>query len=307
MIRSLVVAIVIAAGLSVPAQAEEPGDIAAIRARQLHIEGKDAEAFAAIRPLAEQGVPRAEVILGFFYERGIGTAADPAQALAWYEKAAAHNQPAGLHNLAYSHANGELGLTKDLTKAYELYLRAVELEYPPSIHNLARMYIYGEGAPLDVALGRALLERAVSLGYADATADMAYMLATGDGLPTDEPRARELYFIAAAQGIDWAQRDYAEMAELGQGGPVDLAEAEVWYRRAQAQGYVMAGYDMAEMLWSNAAAMPDRQIEALAWCFWAEAHGPDAEGTDYTGKCAEPAAAMDPEAVTKAQDLATTF
>lgn len=86
-------------------------------------------------------MPRTEAILGFFYERGVGTAPDAALAVEWYEKAAAQNQPAGLHNLAYSYENGELGLTKDLAKAYDLYLRAVALEYPPSIHNLARMYI----------------------------------------------------------------------------------------------------------------------------------------------------------------------
>lgn len=307
MIRSLICSIVLVAGLHSPGLAQEAPDLAAIRARQLFIEGKPDAAFAAIKPLAEQGVPRAETILGFFYERGIGTAADPALAVAWYEKGAAHNQPAALHNLAASYENGDLGLPKDLAKAYDLYLRAVALEYAPSIHNLARMYIYGTGAPQDVALGRALLERAVNLGLAEATADYAYMLATGDGLPVDISRARQLYFVAGAQGIDWAQRDYGEMLERGEGGPVDLAEAEDWYLRAQAQGNVMAGYDIAELLWANAATMADRQVDALAWCYWAEANGPDADGTDYTGKCVEPSAKLAPDAVQRAQALAKTF
>jgi uncharacterized protein len=307
MIRSLLCVLAFAAGISSPAQAEETGDIAAIRARQLFIEGKHDEAFAAVTPLAEQGVPRAQVILGFFYERGIGTEVDAAKAVEWYQKGADQNQPAGLHNLAYSYENGELGLPKDLAKSHELYLRAVELEYAPSIHNLARQYIYGEGAAMDVDLGRALIERAVSLGLAEATADYGYMLATGDGLPVDLPKARGLYFTAGAQGVDWAQRDYAEMLELGEGGPVDLAEAEEWYRLAQGNGNVMAGFDMAEMLWANAATLPDRQVEALAWCYWAETNGPDADGTDYTGRCTDPAAKLPPEDVTKAQEMAKTF
>jgi alkanesulfonate monooxygenase SsuD/methylene tetrahydromethanopterin reductase-like flavin-dependent oxidoreductase (luciferase family) len=52
------------AALCAPVGAEESGDLAAIRARQLYVEGKVDEAFAAIKPLADQGVPRAEVILG---------------------------------------------------------------------------------------------------------------------------------------------------------------------------------------------------------------------------------------------------
>ena len=307
MIRSLVCAVVTVAALCAPVHAEESGDIAAIRARQLFIEGKADEAFAAIRPLAEQGIPRAEVILGFFYERGIGTAVDPALAVEWYQKGADHGQPAGLHNLAYSYENGELGLPKDLAKAHELYLKAVELEYAPSIHNLARQYIYGEGTAMDIDLGRALIERAVTLGDPETISDYAYILATGDGLPVDLPKARKLYGIAAAHGIDWAMRDYGEMQELGEGGPVDLAGAEESYRAAQATGYVMAGFDMAELLWANAATLPDRQVEALAWCYWAESNGPDVDGTDYTGRCADPAAARTPDDVTKAQAMAKTF
>lgn len=307
MIRPLICATFLATALVAPTLAEDTPDLAAIRARQLFIEGKTDEAFAAILPLAEQGVPRAQVILGFFYERGIGTEVDLAKAVEWYQKGAAQNQPAGLHNLAYAYENGELGLPVDLAKARDLYLQAVTMEYAPSIHNLGQMYIYGSGVAPDVALGRSLMERAVTLGDPEATAALAYMLATGDGLPVDMPRARELYLIAAAQGIDWAMRDYGEMLELGEGGPVDLGQAEHWYLAAQDAGFVLAGFDMAEMLWANAATLPDRQVEALAWCFWTEANGPDVFGVDYTGRCADPAAALTPEEVAKAKELALTL
>lgn len=307
MIRTLLCTALVVATLSFPAMAEDTPDISAIRGRQLYIEGKHDEAFAAIKPLAEQGVPRAEVILGFFYERGIGTAVDEALALQWYEKAAAHNQPAGLHNLGYAYQEGLFGLTKDMVKAKELYLKAAEMDYPASLHNLSHIYLYGEGAEVDTELGRALIERAVALGHPEAAADLGYILATGDGLPIDLERAREAYLIGAANGIDWAVRDYGEMQELGEGGPVDLAEAEEWYRRAHGLGNVMASFDMAEMLWANAATMPDRQVEALAWCYYAETNGPDFDGNDYTGRCAAPAAKLTPEEVTQATELAKTL
>jgi uncharacterized protein len=307
MIRSLLCSVLLVAGLAGPIRAEDTPDIAAIRGRQLFIDGKHDEAFAVILPLAEQGVPRAQVILGFFHERGIGTEVDLAKAVEWYEKGAAQNQPAGLHNLAYSYQYGELGLPLDLTKARELYQQAVVMEYAPSIHNLGQMYLYGEGVEKDVDLGRALIERAVTLGDPEATATLAYILAVGDGLPVDLPRARQLYRIAAAQGIDWAMRDYGEMLELGEGGPVDLADAEEWYLAAQAVGYVMAGHDMAQMLAANAAALPGREVDALAWCLWSQTSGPDEAEVAFTGDCDALAKAMTPEDVTKAEGLAKGF
>ena len=307
MIRNLLCCLLLGSGLVFPAFAEDTHDLAAIRARQLYIEGKLDEAFAAIVPLAEQGVPRAQVLLGLFYERGFGTDPDLAKALKWYEKGAAQNQPAGLHNLATGYENGELGLPKDLTKAHDLYLRAVAMEYAPSINNLSQMYLYGSGVTQDAALGRALLKRAVTLGDPDATATLAYTLATGDGLPVDLPRARKLYLIAAAQGTDWVMRDYGEMLELGEGGPVDLADAEHWYLLAQAAGYVMAGHDMAQMLMDNAAAAPGRQVDALAWCYWSRSSGPDGSGANFAGDCDAYATKLTPDQVAQAQTLAATF
>lgn len=304
MIRTLLCTVLVVATLTIPALAEDSPDIAAIRARLLYAQGDYDAAFAAMKPLAEQGVPRAEVILGFFYERGIGTEVNEALAVEWYEKAAAHNQPAGLHNLGYAYQEGILGLPKDIAKAKELYLRAVEMEYPSSIHNLSRMYIYGDGVDQDVELGRALLERAVTLGHPEAAADLGYMLATGDGLPIDLERSREAYLIGAANGIDWAERDYAEMMELGQGGPISLEVALDFYRRSAARGYGMAAFDIFEMYNANKVALADIKAEALAMCFYAEAQPPQFDGSDYDGQCDPVLPDYTPGEITAAREAA---
>ncbi|MBR7996116.1 sel1 repeat family protein, partial [Burkholderia cenocepacia] len=49
-----------------------------------------ATAFALWRPLAEQGNSKAEVGLGKLYDSGFGVPKDPAQATAWFQKAANH-------------------------------------------------------------------------------------------------------------------------------------------------------------------------------------------------------------------------
>ncbi len=302
---ALILALILALALTAPAaQAEMTDDMAAMAGRQLYAEGRYDEAVAVIRPLAEKGVPRAMAIYGFFFERGLGVAQDNAQAVAWYEKAAAAGSPIGIHNLARTYEIGDLGVAVDLPRARAMYAQAAALDYLPSVHNLARMMIYGEGGPMDTATGLAYLERAVSLGYGEAAADMGYMLATGDGLPVDLARARDLYETGAGHQIDWAMRDFAEMLELGQGGPVDLDRAWFWYARAASADYAMAGVDLAEMVWANPEALADRKVEALAWCYWAEAQPPDHDGTEYEGRCAPGEPAYTAAEIAAARDMA---
>ncbi|MGA0538967.1 tetratricopeptide repeat protein [Neotabrizicola sp. VNH66] len=289
-----------------PAVRAEGEDLEALLARQLFIDGKYDEAAAAARPLAEQGVARAQLLMGYFHENGLGVAADPALAVAWYEKAAAQGQPQAIHNLARSYEVGDLGLAEDKARARVLYEQAAALDFGASLHNLGRMWLWGEGGPADPAIGRALLERAVSLGHPEAIADLAYVLATGDGLPADLLRARALYETAAGHRIDWAERDFAEMLELGEGGPVDLARAQDYYTRAARQGYAMAGMDLAELAWDHPDQFPDK-VQAAAWCLWAEAQPPQQGGTDYTGRC-DPALARLTEADrAAARNLAETI
>lgn len=287
-----------------PVAAQDADDLAALQARQLFVAGKHDEAFAAAKALAEKGVPRAQLLMGFFYERGLGTAADPVQAVSWYEKAAAQGQPQALHNLAISHERGELGQTKDEAKARGMYAQNATRDFAPSIFNLAMMMIEGRGGPADGPGGIALLERAVTLGDADATAQLGYRLAVGEGVEKDMERGRRLYEVAAAQGIDWAQRDYGEMAELGEGGPVELRVALDFYRRSAAQGYGMAAFDIFEMYRANSEALADIKAEALAMCFYAEAQPPQWDGSEYDGKCDPAFPDYTPEEIAAAREAA---
>jgi TPR repeat protein len=288
------------------ATAEDLGDSAALKARSVYLMGDNDRAMALALPLAEAGVPRAQMLVGLMYERGHGVAADPVKAMEWFQKAAAQGFPQALHNVAYSHEFGERGLPVNKAKALELYLQAAGLDFGPSLNNAAIMLRDGKGVTGDMDLAVALFERGVSLSDPQCNAEFAYMLAEGIGVEVDLPRARGLYEIAAAQGIDWAQRDYADMLERGEGGAQDLPRAMEFYKRAVGQGYAMAGHDIAEMAWANPDAFPD-QVEALAYCLWSEARLQISEGADYDGGCAAAAAALPAVAVTEAQVMAQTF
>lgn len=298
-------ALLLSAPLPVLAQSED--DIIALETRLMFARGDYATMVPKLEELAARGHPRAQAILGYLYEKGLGLPKDEVRGYELTLAAAEQGYATALHNVGSYHQDGLAGLGVDEAKARDWYWKAVAQDYPPSLTALALMLRDGEGGPADPVTALALLERAVALGDPDGTAELAYMLATGDGVEQDQERARRLYEVAAAQRIDWAERDYGEMLELGEGGPVDLIQAEAFYRRSAAQGYAMAGMDIAEMIWADTSASPERQVEALAWCFWAEAKPPMWDGTDYDGACADPEATLAPDDVAKARVLAETF
>lgn len=69
---------------------------------------------------AESGDAEAQNYVGEIYDKGLGTAPDPARAAPWYEKAAAQGLKRAQINLGYLYEQG-LGVPKDLTRALNLY------------------------------------------------------------------------------------------------------------------------------------------------------------------------------------------
>ena len=77
-------------------------------------------------PLAEAGVPEAQVALADLYMNGLGVKADPAAAAAWYRRAAEAGDAVGQLNLGDLYARG-LGVPPDLVEAYAWFsLSAVQ-------------------------------------------------------------------------------------------------------------------------------------------------------------------------------------
>jgi TPR repeat protein len=74
-------------------------------------------AIEAWRPLAEAGSLEAQVSLAEFYLNGLGVAADPAAAAAWYRRAAEAGDPVAQLNLGDLYARG-LGVARDPVEAF---------------------------------------------------------------------------------------------------------------------------------------------------------------------------------------------
>ncbi len=72
---------------------------------------------------AESGDAEAQNYVGEIYDKGLGTAPDPAKAAIWYEKASAQGLKRAKTNLGYLYEQG-LGVTRDMPRALNLYREA---------------------------------------------------------------------------------------------------------------------------------------------------------------------------------------
>jgi len=83
-----------------------------------HNRGDYATALRFWRPLAEQGNPAAQVLLGGMYALGQGVPQDYAETVRWYRKAADQGDARGQYYLGVMYANGQ-GVRKDYVQAYK--------------------------------------------------------------------------------------------------------------------------------------------------------------------------------------------
>ncbi len=86
---------------------------------------KDVECAGLLRQSAELGYVWAQLFYGRFLCKGIGTALDPAEAVAWFRKAADQDCPAAFYELGVCYENGE-GVEKNLDEAENWYRKAVD-------------------------------------------------------------------------------------------------------------------------------------------------------------------------------------
>jgi hypothetical protein len=103
------------------AKADDFDDAVAAHKRQDY-----ATAFALMRPLADQGVAKAQYDLGFMYAEGQGVAQDYAEAARWYRLAADQGHVTAQFNLGVMYAEGR-GVAQDYVQAHMwFYLAAAQ-------------------------------------------------------------------------------------------------------------------------------------------------------------------------------------
>ena len=167
--------------------------------------GQYTKAVQLVQPLASEGNPRAQVMLGRCYENGVG-------------------------------------VTQDLDTAAKWFRIAAEQNYAEAQVQLAYLYELGAGVPKDAAAVADLMTRAANAGNAEAQFNLALYYSQGrHGFAKDQDQAFGWAKRSADQGFAQAQRYVGACYEFGVGVGVNPTEAATWYSKAAAQGLEKEG------------------------------------------------------------------
>lgn len=167
--------------------------------------GQYKQVIQMVQPLASDGNPRAQVLLGRCYENGLGVNQDLSTAAKWFRLAADQNDSEAQVLLAYQ---------------YEL----------------------GMGLPRNEAAVADLMRRAADNGNAEARFNLALYYSQGKfGFPKNPEESFRWAKLAADQGFAQAQRYVGACYEYGVGTTQDATTAAQWYSKAAAQGLEREG------------------------------------------------------------------
>ncbi|RGB31016.1 hypothetical protein C1646_764573 [Rhizophagus diaphanus] len=100
------------------------------------------KAFYWIDKAAKNGNKIAQLNLGYFYKKGIGTQKEINKAIKWHEKSAKQEHGNAQCSLGYLYEKGE-EVDQDLEKAIYWYKKAVENEFKAAYYFLGNCYHYG--------------------------------------------------------------------------------------------------------------------------------------------------------------------
>lgn len=101
--------------------------------------GEYVQARAKLTPVAQQGDPRAQYLLGYMHEKGQGGERNFEAAARWYQQAAEAGHPQSQYRLAVGYLCGVGGLPKDEEKAAAWLRRSAEAGYPKAQKVLAQI------------------------------------------------------------------------------------------------------------------------------------------------------------------------
>jgi len=145
-------------------------------------------------------------MLGECYRYGVGIESDPAQAMAWYRKAARlFDAKLALADMYYF---GQ-GIAQNYREALRWFMQAVEQhEDAYAMYSLGFCLLHGHGAqrcPLNAREGGRWLRKAAALGEADAQYELGCAHYRGDGVTRSLRLAMKWLRSAANLGNESAQ------------------------------------------------------------------------------------------------------
>ena len=219
-------------------------------------------AYASYQRAEDAGSVEAAYRKGVLLHKGLGVAADPAAALAQYQKAAEAGLPLAQQQLGVMTTIGDptLGLVSDPETGIALLERAGEQGFAPALMELAYLY---DGALVidnqevvakDQARALSYLVKAAQVGNALAQNAAGERILMGVGVDADPVGAVDFFIAAARQNYPNAFFNLGQMHQTGIGLEQNLEEAAKLYAQALELGVEEAREPLVGVCADNAFA-----------------------------------------------------
>lgn len=207
----LVLLLWVSAQAAVPAVQPAAGNPVEIGVAALE-RGHFATALRAWKDAARAGNAKAQVNVGYMYERGFGVPQSYVEALRWYRQAAAAGAPEGMYNIGTLYYYG-YGVERNVREAANWFRQAAKKDVPEAQYLLALMYSKGEGVPRSAAEALKWWVAAAKLGHLSSQLMAAHTYLSGEAHRGEPELAKAFVWgeIAAKRGNADASlvRDYA--------------------------------------------------------------------------------------------------
>ena len=176
-----------------------------------YLEGRYEQAYKELLPLAINGDPKAQFIVGRMYANGTPVPQSDEEAVRWYRLAA-------------------------------------EQDFSPGQHDLASMYFYGYGVEKDLPQAVHWWQIAARLGHIEAQVRLGYIYLKGKDIGQDATKAAEWFLMAAEQGHMDAQQNLGTLYANGKGVSRDYISAFIWWSRARNLGSEKASKNLSILI-----------------------------------------------------------
>ena len=242
------------------------GDLAAgplEDATAAYTRGDYATALTQVRPVAEEGDPKGQLLLGRMYYNGHGVSRDDAEAAKWARKAAEQNNAEAQRMLAALYWDGR-GVPKDEAEATRWNRKAADQGDAVAQYNVGFQYSTGRGVAMDYVEAAKWYRLAAEQGLAVAQNALGYFYSIGRGVPKDDDTAWAWYRKSADQGNAEGQARIGAAYETGRSVARDDVEAAKWYRMAAEKGHALAQFQLGVMYRYGRGVARD-PAEAMKW------------------------------------------
>ena len=194
------------------------------RAVAEHGRGHYEAAYARFAALAAQGVAEAQYSVGYMHWHGHGFAADTAEAMQWWQRAAEQGHADAQARLGWAHLNTP---PVAIEEALRWFREAAQQGHPDGQFGLATMYSLGVAVDEDSAEAVRWARLSADRGNPGAQYLLGAHYENGWGVDVDLVQARSWFVLAARSGHENVVGEAARIAEHMTAAEVAASDAWV--------------------------------------------------------------------------------